>query len=63
MKVKTTTIWTCFGQAFTLINLCSFRCTNGDFYVALGSSMRLALLVWVGGGGSWFYTFLVMRIV
>ena len=28
----------------------SFRCTNGDFYVALGSSMSLALLVWVGGG-------------
>ena len=26
------------------------RCTNGDFYVALGSSMGLALLVWVGGG-------------
>ena len=24
--------------------------TNGDFYVALGSSMCLALLVWVGGG-------------
>ena len=23
---------------------------NGDFYVALGSSMSLALLVWVGGG-------------
>ena len=28
----------------------SFRCTNGDFYEALGSSMVLALLVWVGGG-------------
>ena len=28
----------------------TFRCTNGDFYVALGSSMGLALLVWVGGG-------------
>ena len=27
-----------------------FRCTNGDFYAALGSSMSLALLVWVGGG-------------
>ena len=26
----------------------SFRCTNGDFYVALGSSMSLTLLVWVG---------------
>ena len=25
-----------------------FRYTNGDFYVALGSSMGLALLVWVG---------------
>ena len=23
---------------------------NGEFYVALGSSMGLALLVWVGGG-------------
>ena len=28
----------------------TFRCTYGDFYVALGSSMSLALLVWVGGG-------------
>ena len=28
----------------------SFRFANGDFYVALGSSMGLALLVWVGGG-------------
>ena len=28
----------------------SFGCTNGDFYVALGSSIGLALLVWVGGG-------------
>ena len=27
----------------------SFRCTNGGFYVALGSSVGLALLVWVGG--------------
>ena len=27
-----------------------FRYTNGDFYVALGSSMGLALLVWAGGG-------------
>ena len=27
-----------------------FTCTNEDFYVALGSSMGLALLVWVGGG-------------
>ena len=27
-----------------------FRCTNGDFYVALGSSRGLALFVWVGGG-------------
>ena len=31
-------------------NKITFRCTNGDFYVALGSSMGLALLVWVGGG-------------
>ena len=28
----------------------TFRCANEDFYVALGSSMGLALLVWVGGG-------------
>ena len=28
----------------------SFRCTNGDVYAALGSSMGLTLLVWVGGG-------------
>ena len=28
----------------------AFRCTNDDFYVALGSSMGLPLLVWVGGG-------------
>ena len=28
----------------------AFRCTNGDFYVALGSSVGLTLLVWVGGG-------------
>ena len=28
----------------------AFRCTNGDFYVALGSSMGLAFLVWIGGG-------------
>ena len=34
---------------FSLSNY-SFRCTNGDFYVALGSSVSLALLVWVGGG-------------
>ena len=27
----------------------SFRCTNGDFYVALGSSRDLAPLIWVGG--------------
>ena len=30
--------------------LFTFRCTNGEFYVALGSSMSLTLLVWVGGG-------------
>ena len=31
--------------------LLPFRCTNRlTFYVALGSSMGLALLVWVGGG-------------
>ena len=40
----------------------AFRCTNDDFYVALGSSMGLALLVWVGGG-SGFYTSLVMSLV
>ena len=33
----------------------TFRCTNKDFYVALGSSMGLAVLVWVGGG--LFYAF------
>ena len=27
-----------------------FRCINGDFYVALGSSMGLVLSVWEGGG-------------
>ena len=27
----------------------TFRCAIGDFYVALGSSISLALLVWVGG--------------
>ena len=32
------------------ITVHTFRCTNGDFYVALGSSMSLALLVWIGGG-------------
>ena len=30
-----------------LLDVC--RCTNGDFYVALGSSRALAILVWVGG--------------
>ena len=34
---------------FLLING-TFRCTNGGFYVALGSSRGLALLVWVVGG-------------
>ena len=28
----------------------TFRYINRDFYVALGSSMGLALLAWVGGG-------------
>ena len=28
----------------------TFRCTIGDFDVALGSSVSLALLVWVGDG-------------
>ena len=28
----------------------TFRCTNGDFYVALGSSVSLELLAWIGGG-------------
>ena len=31
-------------------NSMTFRCNDGHFYVALGSSMGLALLVWVGGG-------------
>ena len=30
--------------------IAAFRCTNGDFYVALGSSMGLELLVLVGVG-------------
>ena len=34
----------------------SFRCTNGDFYVASSSSMGLALLVLVGSG-------LLMRVL
>ena len=33
-----------------MLVLDQFTCTNGDFYVALGSSMSLAFLVWVGGG-------------
>ena len=33
-----------------LANFHAFMCTNGDFYVALGSSMSLTLLVWEGGG-------------
>ena len=33
-----------------LTTIFSFRCTNVDFYVTLGSSMSLELLVWVGGG-------------
>ena len=28
----------------------TFGCANGDFYVTLGSSTGLALLVWVGHG-------------
>ena len=28
----------------------AFRCTNKDFYVALGTSMGSAIMVWVGGG-------------
>ena len=41
-----------FKQVLSSLISSSFRCTNGDFYVALGSSrpMGLALLVWVGGG-------------
>ena len=46
---------------YKLINSCNFihllvaknqhlGALNGDFYVALGSSMGLALLIWVGGG-------------
>ena len=50
---------------YTLHHLIPFRCTNGDFYVALGSSMDLALLVWVGGGllKQVLYFFLVMNLV
>ena len=36
----------CFYWAFTSSNY-SFRSVNRDFYVALGSSMIFALLVWV----------------
>ena len=39
---------TCFP--FVTRTRVAFRCTNGDFYVALGSSMGLALSVWVGSG-------------
>ena len=41
------------------------RCTNGDFYVALGSSMGLALLVWEGRWSvkAAFILFLVMSLV
>ena len=34
----------------TISALCSFRCANEDFYVALGFSMCLTFLVWIGGG-------------
>ena len=37
-------------RVFILTDSCQFRCANGDCSVALGSSMCLALLVWVGGG-------------
>ena len=37
-------------QVFAHSMAIAFRCTNGDFYVALGSSMGLAFLVWIGGG-------------
>ena len=48
----------CYELIAYSTNICSsfepltspFRCADGDFYVALGSSMSLALLVWVGGG-------------
>ena len=33
-----------------ILVIVAFGRTNGDFYVALGSSMGLAVLVWVGGG-------------
>ena len=39
-----------FTACIKHVNPDTFRSTNGDFYVALGSSMGLALLVWVGGG-------------
>ena len=41
----------CTKSAMIIVHMTSFsfRCTNGNFYVALGSSMGLALLVWVGG--------------
>ena len=44
-----TTLTPVWGYSYNVHSL-SFRCTNEDFYVALDSSMGLALLVWVGGG-------------
>ena len=37
----------CDGTDVVHADNCPFRCANGGFYVALGSSMGLALLVWV----------------
>ena len=34
--------------SYTVCASRAFRCTNGDFYVILRSSMGLALSVWVG---------------
>ena len=38
------------GLCYFQPELLLYKCTKRDFYVALGSSMDLALLVWVGGG-------------
>ena len=43
------TCFTKFSQVLLLCSMLPCRCTNGDFYLALGSSRGLALLVWVGG--------------
>ena len=48
MVVSVSLICYLCGHHFTTVT--AFRCSNGDFYVALGSSIGLELLVLVGGG-------------